>query len=617
MTTKRFMPLFTAAIVWCLLSAGGRTYAQQNRQDSRAMAPETSSRAADSPGLDSLTPSASVEEKKNVPDFGQNVLVFDPGQTDIQQRVDGIFKQQERAQFGTGRFALLFKPGHYTLNVEVGFYTHVAGLGRLPGEVTIEGAVRTDASWMRYNATCNFWRTVENLTIIPKRDDGAMMWAVSQAAPMRRTHIKGDLRLSSGGWSSGGFLADCKIDGRVISGSQQQYFSRNDQWDRWSGGNWNMVFVGVTNPPQGDWPRSPYTVVSQTPIIREKPFLYIDDQGDYYVFVPSLRENSQGITWENGNPPGKSLPIEEFYIAHSNKDSAASINAALGRGKHLLLTPGIYSLEDTIRVDRPDTVILGLGLPTLKSSNGQIAMTVADVNGVILAGILYDAGEVASPVLLEIGPKGSSSNHASNPVSCHDIFCRVGGAGIGKATVCLTINSNNVIGDHFWIWRADHGSGVGWDRNTTRNGLIVEGDNVTLYGLFVEHFHEYQTLWRGNGGRVYFYQNEFPYDPPSQDQWGHDGVNGYAAYKVDDAVTSHEAWGLGSYCTFRSRRRVSATRSFEAPINQGVRFHHLVTVSLGGRGLISHVINHAGGPSDSQSNVARVIEYPSEDLINK
>jgi hypothetical protein len=59
------------------------------------------------------------------------------------------------------------------------------------------------------------------------------------------------------------------------------------------------------------------------------------------------------------------------------------------------------------------------------------------------------------------------------------------------------------------------------------------------------------VLWNGNGGRTYFFQNEMPYDPPNQAAWMNGGVTqGYAAYKVADSVTSHEAWGLGSYCYF-------------------------------------------------------------------
>jgi hypothetical protein len=181
---------------------------------------------------------------------------------------------------------------------------------------------------------------------------------------------------------------------------------------------------------------------------------------------------------------------------------------------------------------------------------------------------------------------------------------------VGKASQSLVINSDHVIGDHTWIWRADHGSGVGWNTNTTVNGLVVNGDNVTFYGLFVEHYHQYQVIWNGNGGRTYFFQNEMPYDPPNQASWMNGSTRGWAAYKVADSVTSHEAWGLGSYCYFSANPAVVADRAFEVPNTPGVRFHHLVTVSLGGTGTIAHVINSTGGPSNSSTNVANLTEYP-------
>jgi hypothetical protein len=213
------------------------------------------------------------------PDFGPNVLIFDPTMTTIQSRINDIFKRQERSEFGSGRYAYLFKPGAYNLDVQIGFYMEVLGLGRSPDAVSITGAVRSKAAWMKGNATCNFWRCVENLSVTPTRDANVNVWAVSQGTALRRTHIKGNLNLWDHGWSSGGFMADCKIDGQVNSGSQQQWLSRNSDWDRWNGGVWNMVFLGVTNPPQGAWPKRPYTAIDQTPVIREKPYLFIDDSG--------------------------------------------------------------------------------------------------------------------------------------------------------------------------------------------------------------------------------------------------------------------------------------------------------------------------------------------------
>jgi hypothetical protein len=230
------------------------------------------------------------------------------------------------------------------------------------------------------------------------------------------------------------------------------------------------------------WPSPPYTKVAVTPIIREKPFLQVNKAEDFSVRIPSLRANSAGITWRSGETPGRSIPISDFYIARPGADTAASINAQLARGKNLLLTPGIYDLAAAIRVTRPNTVVMGLGFATLRPIHGTPAMTTADADGIIIAGLLFDAGPIQSPVLLQIGPDGSRGSHSKNPISLHDVFFRVGGAGVGRTRVNLKINSNDTIVDHTWIWRADHGSGVGWNLNTSANGMVVNGNDVTIYG---------------------------------------------------------------------------------------------------------------------------------------
>jgi len=533
------------------------------------------------------------------PDFGPNVLVFDPGMTNIQSRIDAVFKKQERNQFGPDRFAYLFKPGKYDLDVQVGFYMQVLGLGRAPDDVAITGAVRSKAQWMsRSNATCNFWRCAENLSVTPTQDQNINIWAVSQATALRRVHVKGAMNLWDGGWSSGGFLADTKIDGQVNSGSQQQWFSRNTEWGSWKGGSWNMVFVGTVDPPAGDWPQAPYTVIDQTPVVREKPYLFIDERGDYSVFVPNLAtKGSKGITWSKGATAGAGVPIGQFYLAHPESDSAATLNAALEQGKHLLFTPGIYRLDAPIRVSRAGTIVLGLGYPTLRPLNGTAALTISDVDGVKVGGILIEAGATNSPTLLQVGELGSRKTHAADPIFLWDIFCRAGGAQAGQTTCMVTIDANNVVGDNFWLWRADHGRGAGWTSNPNKNGLVVNGDDVTLYGLFVEHCQEYQTVWNGNGGRVYFYQSEMPYDPPSQDAWRHGEVNGYASYKVADSVKTHEAWGLGVYCVFYAAP-VLAETAIETPTTPGIKLHHMVTIRLSGQknSGICHVINGTGAP---------------------
>jgi hypothetical protein len=532
------------------------------------------------------------------PDFGPNVLVFSPTTpaADIQTQIDKVYATQRRNEFGPERNAILFLPGDYRVDVPIGFYTQILGLGVAPDSVHITGNVHSDAASRNNNATTTFWRAAENFSVAPT--GGTMQWAVSQAAPFRRMHVHGDIVLNQNkGWASGGWMSDTLVDGNVASGTQQQWISRNSEWHSWTGSNWNMVFVGVPNPPEGEWPSPPYTKIAQTPIVREKPFLQVDSSGNYSILVPSLATNSSGITWHSGTTPGKAIPIAQFYLAHPNRDNAATINAQLAKGKNLILTPGIYELTEPIHVVRPNTVVLGLGFATLRPVNSTAAITTADADGIIISGLLIDAGPTESPVLLQVGPKQNKVSHAKNPISLHDVFFRVGGAGVGRAIVNLEINSNDTIVDHTWIWRADHGAGVGWTSNTSQNGLVVNADNVTIYGLFVEHHQQFQVLWNGNAGRTYFYQSEIPYDPPEQPSYtSAPNTSGWASYKVANSVTSHEAWGLGIYSVFR-HPDVTLTRAIEVPVNPNVRFHDMITVALDDKGEISNVINDTGGPT--------------------
>lgn len=563
-------------------------------------------------GLFSVATCSGLAASGAKPNFGPNVLVFAPSMSAaaMQQQIDKVYAIQRRNEFGAQRNALMFLPGKYKVDVPIGFYTEVMGLGASPDDVEIDGNFHSDASEDNNNATTTFWRAAEGITVTPP--GGSMRWAVSQAAPFRRMHVRGNIVLHQfNGWASGGWMSDDWIDGTVDAGPQQQWISRNTEWGKWTGSNWNMVFVGVPDPPAGEWPSPPYTKIALTPIVREKPFLQVDAAGNYSVRVPSLRRNSSGITWHNGSTPGKSIPLDHFYIARPGIDTAESINAQLAKGKDLLLTPGIYDLMDAIHVTRHDTVVLGMGFATLRPINGTPAITTADADGIIIAGLLFDAGPIQSPVLLEIGPDGSKADHAKNPISLHDVFFRVGGAGAGRTLTNLKINCNDTILDHTWSWRADHGSGVGWGLNTSANGLVVNGNNVTVYGLFVEHHQQFQVLWNGEGGRTYFYQSEIPYDPPNQASYGSaPDTKGWASYKVADSVTHHEAWGLGIYSVFE-QPGVELTRAIEVPKRPNVRFHHMITVALGNHGAILNVINNTGGSTSMHPRVTpKVTTYP-------
>ena len=573
------------------------------------------------------------------PDLGANVIVFNPSmsQSDIQATVDAIATQQVPNQFGTQRYALLFEPGTYgtttdPLNFQVGYYTEVAGLGQSPGDVVINGSVYVRNQCSGPNnciALTNFWRSLSNLTInVDTPNFGCYsgeFWPVSQAAPMRRVAVNGLTTLmdycTSPSFASGGFIADSSFNGStVINGSQQQWLVRNSSLDGWTNGVWNQVFSGVTGAPAECFPAAngcgPYTTLATSPVTREAPYLYTDSAGNENVFVPSAQTNSSGTTWANGPTPGTSIPISQFYVAQPG-DSASTINSALQRGKNLLLTPGIYHLSQSIDITRPDAVVLGLGFPTLVPTNGNAAMTTVRAKGIMISGVIFEAGAINSPVLLQVGSgRARSDNEATDPSTLSDVFFRIGGAEPGKATTSLIVNSNNVILDDIWAWRADHGNGVGWTDNTADTGVVVNGDHVTAYGLFVEHYQRYETIWNGNGGTDVFFQNEMPYDPPTQAAWMEaPGVDGYAAFKVGDAVTSFHGYGMGSYSFFNQGVNIFAANAFEVPSTLPAgSLHNLLTIflSTSGAGGILNVVNGTGGSSTiaNPDTPVTVTNYP-------
>ena len=565
------------------------------------------------------------------PDFGPNVRIFDPSMptSEIQATVNAIRDEQVDAEMGTQRYALLFKPGTYgsptePLIIQVGYYTEVAGLGASPADVVINGHVDVYNRCLAPDnciALVNFWRSVSNLTINIMGETGcrasANFWAASQAAPMRRVDVTGgnltlfDYCTAGPQFASGGFIADSRT-GFVINGSQQQYIVRNSSIGGWSNAVWNQVFAGVQGAPAQTFPSPPYTTLATTPISREKPYLYVDAEGTYNVFVPDARTDTSGTTWETDPTAGESLPISDFFLARPS-DSVKTINMELARGKHLLLTPGVYDVDRSISVKRSDTVVLGLGVATLTAVDGAVPMRVADVTGVDVAGLMIDAGTVNSPLLMQVGTPHAKKSDPSDPTTLHDVFFRIGGPHVGRATVSLEVNSDNVLLDHIWAWRADHGvpGSFGWEVNTADTGVIVNGDNVTATGLFVEHYQKYNTIWNGENGTTILFQNELPYDPPNQAAYQHDGVLGWAAYKVADSVRRHELWGGGSYVFFNVNPTIHATRGFEVPETPGIEMHHLLTVNLSA-GTIDHVVNDTGAPvtTDAIGVPSFVVSFP-------
>lgn len=636
-------------------------------------------------GTEASDPSEAVSLEIEI--FGDHTIFFAP--TDNIKQVDKKIKEifdkgndfKNDAQFKGEQWQIYFKPGDYTETacMQLGFYTSFNGLGKLPTDVRLNNISIPaylpggELGGNERNATCNFWRSAENLSVIntgneqgkaPGKPGSAencyrpdsLNWAVAQAAPLRRIytdrHVAYDWNY---GWASGGYVADCVMEGKDDNGDGagtypgQQFFTRNTEVKyNTYGTTLNNFFMGVkaannlsaedgsgealknnngfTNwgipgvPGQNDNGKTPQQVVTEitsTPKISEKPFLYFDN-GEYKIFVPGIQENTAGVSWgsgkeNNGMGKGTSLPLSEFYIA-SPSDKAADINKQIESGKNIYFTPGTYHAEVPILVDRENTILLGTGMASVIPDNKEMAMKVSDLDGIRIEGLIFDAG-LESKYLLQVGDEGVHTDHSANPIILQDLFFRVGGTTdvLTKADDALEINSDDVIGDHFWIWRADHGAGVEWYGNESKHGLIVNGDNVNCYALFNEHFQEYHTLWNGENGATYFYQNETCYDPISQEAWmSHAGrTKGYSSYKVSNDVKKHYATGLGIYNVFiytgpaydSSGNGIELDNAIEVPNSPDVLVENacIQTFAQDDSSLvkINHIINGVGGSASS------------------
>ncbi|WP_061963692.1 hypothetical protein [Demequina aurantiaca] len=592
------------------------------------------------------------------PDFGPNVTIFTPDTplAEIQATVDALADETRDAEMSSERHAVYFMPGDYgtdhaPLQFEVGYYTEVAGLGAAPGDVNVNGKIEVynrclgDDEAPNCIALVNFWRTLSNLSLQVNGtgQDGcrasANFWAVSQAVSMRRVDVSGgtlslmDYCTAGPQYASGGFIADTRVAGDLVNGSQQQWLTRNSDVGNWTNGVWNQVFSGVVGAPDDSgFPDPTYTTIDETPVSREKPYLFVDSAGEFHVRVPSAHTNTSGVSWDEDMTSGRTLSIRDFYIAKPG-DSVKQINKELARGKNLLLTPGVYGIGSSIDVKRKNTVVLGMGHATLTAEDGATPIRVSDVPGVVIAGVSIDAGAKESPVLLQVGKEDKSNGHgkkkghakkadSSNPITLSDVYFRVGGPHIGKADVALQVNADNTLIDHTWVWRGDHGvegftEGVNgdterWNTNIGRNGAVINGDNVTATGLFVEHFQEYNTIWNGENGTTILYQNELPYDPPTQADWIQpNGTLGWAGYKVGDDVKQHHLYGAGVYVFNQNNPSIVTTNGFEVPDTSGVKLHHIMTVNLSA-GSIEHVVNGVGTSAtmDNTGTPQFVVDYP-------
>jgi hypothetical protein len=533
-------------------------------------------------------------------------------------------------QFSDERYAFLFTPGSYGTDVPVGYYTSVYGLGTNPGDVTFTGEKGVFAEQgcdvFESGALDTFWRSAENFrttAAYPWAVGAGMTWAVSQAAPLRNVVIDSDLWLfqyipsscCAAGFASGGWASGLTVKGGVHFGSQQQFMVRSSTAESFDNTVWNTVFGGVTNAPTAECGNATQSATTNQEVLEvsvEKPFISASEDGQTFSLqVPNVVADSKGPPYTATTPvASRSVDFSSVYVTDPEKDTAETINEALAAGFDVVISPGIYTLTESLAVNSDDQVILGLGFATLVApSNGDPAVTVGDVDGVRIAGLLLEAGPYATSDMIKVGSSGSFKGDSVNPTVLTDVFVRVGGptTGVGPVDSMMNIASGNVIIDNTWLWRADHTLNADPDGpdllvkngdNAVKNGLVVTGEHVIAYGLAAEHTNEDNIAWNGEDGTVLFMQAEIMYDFLGE-EWPH------SCYAVGEGIEKHTASGIGCYSFFRDEPNAFATSGINTNGGSSVEIDHAVSVFLNGYGGIKNVVDSDGQSVDEDEHVAR------------
>jgi hypothetical protein len=323
--------------------------------------------------------------------------------------------------FTSKRTALLFTPGTYPVDVQIGYYTSLYGLGSHPDNVTFTGhkgphCVALDKFTDRPpngSGLNSFWRSVENIATKPSQE--GMTWAVSQAAPLRRMKIYGDLNLfDADSWVSGGFGANIHVGGSINFGGQQQWIMRNTQMQRVTGGAWSLVFVGCTGRVPDETKSldesGPLISVEKAPRVwLEKPHITLKNQPstdaaskhEFELRVPRVRHD-KAATGPQFDDDDEIRDFRRVKLAIPSIDpdptkaaieNHSTIQKALNQGKDVVLSPGIYRLSSSLVVAHPNQVILGIGYATLVApTDGTPCIHVHNnVPGVRIAGVMLEA----------------------------------------------------------------------------------------------------------------------------------------------------------------------------------------------------------------------------------
>lgn len=526
-------------------------------------------------------------QEPNPPTWPDSVSIFSPESSteEIESVVNAAYAINGgnpvdtcgNGEFSIERFAFMFLPGTYeSIDVPIGYYTSVYGLGLSPTDTVFNGAkgpyAEEACGQFTIGALGTFWRSAENFhtkTDYPWAVGSGMSWVVSQAAPLRNVKVDSDLLLfeyldeycCAAGYASGGWASGVEVGGKVAFGSQQQYMVRSSSSEvGFETPVWNGVFAGVNGAPLAqcglggeESPQASISVVDGVPLVAEKPYMTsLDNGATFQLIVPTVQSDpGPGVAWSSaGFKQYTTIEFSDVYVATA-ADTSATMNDRLKAGLHLVVTPGIYTLDTALYVQFENQVILGLGIATLTAPlNGEPCILIGDVPGVRVAGLLLQAAaSVSTAAMLQVGG-GTYQGVPSNPTVLSDVFVRVGGpevSDMGPVGAMFLIQSGYTIIDNTWLWRADHGSdgqSVYNGNNPAKNGLVVRADNVYAYGLAVEHTTEDNVVWEGDSGVTIFFQAEIMYDA-LEPVWNH------SCYRLGDGVNAHTGTGMGCYSFFR------------------------------------------------------------------
>ena len=608
----------------------------------------TSASAATRPACSGVTPKAPATDPSNP--FGPNVTIFDASES------VSTINAALSAHYTSANHEFFFLPGSYgdasatpttattsnTIDAQVASGSVVAGLGASPCDVVINGnlGIYNDSLAIRPSQ-------LENLTINPiESGDPAdtMTWSTSQEATWRRVNLLGNLLEAalpyttglclnacapfpgsgingSGAVENGFEIANSNITGDVIDTNGQNTAGvsgqdgNSDPYIQGShiggaqGFGSDTMFAGDTGsvpatnfgPATHSRPAGSNVNVKFLPEVRESPFVYYRN-GQFYVFDPRAQFARRGYDWRVGRFAGTSLPLSDFYLANSTTDTAATINAALATGEDVLLEPGAYSVSAPLTVPNANEVILGLGEATVTASTNTSTIVVNDAaRGTILAGfsangLAFNATTNTGPYAaeqIEIGNTPHASGSLTDPTTLSDVST------ISNSTTDELINQNDVLLNQAEIQSNNNGGNgyttTNWPAESSGDyGVIVNGNDVTLEGIWLEHFKMTEATWNGDGGQVIFLENELPLTIPysaagvQPSFWMENSrFDGYPSLAVSPSVTSFTLTGMQSWSRFGSGCDCLVTSLITAPVKRHVSINDIFSGQILGSASLS------------------------------